>query len=360
MLFKDSLVQLYPSKFTVFPVREKPINSVIENSINKEFYKWGKSIALNKGLDYTFSSSIDNKLFQEWKSKFQNVYKKQSKKSVNLSETSKRLLQQSIMGMYMLATPRTIKVNSKKFIYNFRTSFITLTLPAIQEHSDVEIKACLNLFLNNIRHHFQVKNYVWKAELQKNENIHFHLIFDKYIPFQAVRYYWLLAIKPLGYVNAYKQKFINMTLSQYAFYRGLSIQEAKRPYAMGQRSNWESPNCVDVVAVNSAQSASYYLSKYFAKSDDSDLDEERIAEFGKVWSRSRSLSSLKYQNKWEFSEIAELLRNFTEKEFLIKKSYDYCTVFYFNFKKIPKKILNYLCRLLRYNAERYNYPIPIT
>ena len=178
MLFKDSLVQLYPSKFTVFPVREKSINSVIENSINKDFYKWGRSIAINKGLDYTFSSSIDNKLFQEWKSKFQNVYKKQSKKSVNLSENSKRLLKQSIMGMYMLATPRTIKVNSKKFIYNFRTSFITVTLPAIQEHSDVEIKACLNLFLNNIRHHFKVKNYVWKAELQKNENIHFHLIFD--------------------------------------------------------------------------------------------------------------------------------------------------------------------------------------
>lgn len=360
MLFKDSLVQLYPSKFTVFPVREKPVNSVIENYINKDFYKWGKSIALNKGLDYTFSSSIDNKLFQEWKSKYQNVYKKQNKKSVNLSENSKRLLKQSIMGMYMLSKPRTIKINSKKFIYNFRTSFITLTLPSEQKHSDVEIKACLNLFLNNIRHHFKIKNYVWKAELQKNENIHFHLIFDKYIPFQAIRYYWLLAIKPLGYIEAYKQKFINMTLSQYANYRGLSIQEAQRPFAMGARSNWENPNCVDVEAVNSAQAASYYLSKYFAKSDDENIDEERISEFGKVWARSRSLSRLKYKNKWEFSEVAELLRNFTQKEFLIKRSFDYCTVFYFNFKKIPKKVLSYICRLLEYNAVRYDYPIPVT
>ena len=31
MLFQNSLVQLYPSKFTVFPQREKSINSVIEN-----------------------------------------------------------------------------------------------------------------------------------------------------------------------------------------------------------------------------------------------------------------------------------------------------------------------------------------
>lgn len=360
MIFTNSLVQLYPTKFTVTQRRERDINAVTKNYIAKEFYKWGKEIAINYGLNYTLPNEIENTMFKDWVSKYQNVYKKQIKKSVNLSENSKRLLQQSIMGMYMLSKPRTIKINSKKFIYNFRTSFITLTLPSEQKHSDVEIKACLNLFLNNIRHHFKIKNYVWKAELQKNENIHFHLIFDKYIPFQAVRYYWLLAIKPLNYVARYKAKFSAMSISEYAQYRGLSIVEASRPYEMGQRSKWESPNCIDVVAVNSAQSASYYLSKYFAKSDDSDLDEERIAEFGKVWSRSRSLSSLKYQNKWEFSEIAELLRNFTEKEFLIRKSYDYCTVFYFNFKKIPKKILNYLCGLLRYNAARYNYPIPVT
>lgn len=360
MIFNTSLVQLYPTKFTITQRREREVDAVTHNYIDKEFYKWGKKIALEHGLNYTMPNEIENTMFKDWVSKYQNVYKKQIKKSVNLSENSKRLLQQSIMGMYMLSKPRTIKINSKKFIYNFRTSFITLTLPSEQKHSDVEIKACLNLFLNNIRYHFKVKNYVWKAELQKNENIHFHLIFDKYIPFQAIRYYWLLAIKPLGYVEAYKQKFINMTLSQYANYRGLSIQEAKRPFAMGARSNWETPNCIDVEAVNSAQAASYYLSKYFAKSEEEDTNEERIAEFGKVWARSRSLSKLKYKNKWEFSEVAELLRTFTKKEFLVKRTFDYCTVFYFNFKKMPKKVLSYICRLLEYNAVRYNYPIPVT
>ena len=121
------------------------------------------------------------------------------KKDFSLSYQSRAKLRDSIQLLHELSRPRNVFVNPRKRIFNFRSSFITLTLPAPQEHKDLEIKKCLNNFLTRIRTVYEVKNYVWKAELQGNENIHFHLIIDQYIPHMAVRYYWNLAINTLKY-----------------------------------------------------------------------------------------------------------------------------------------------------------------
>lgn len=285
---------------------------------------------------------------------------KVSKSSVNLSSASKKNIRDSIFSMYQLSRPRTVKAVNGKFIYNFRQSFVTLTLPSTQVHSDVEIKKALNHFLTNIRRTFKIENYVWKAELQKNENIHFHLSFDKYIHYQAIRYYWLLAIKSLGYVKAYSEKFRAMSISQYAEYRKKSILEVKDAYAQGVRSNWESPNCVDVSAVTTASSVSNYLSKYFAKSEDTNIDKERIKAFGKVWARSSSLSRLKYKNKFEYSEIKAFLQLLMAMKAVKRVDYDFSTVYYINFKQLIGVHLRFFMKIIKCNAERYLYPFPAT
>lgn len=327
MHFSDDVVQFYPNRITVTQRRVNDCMLALE-----------KKAGLHKRI-----SNLSVK-----------------KSSVNLSANSKRSIRDSIFGMYQLSKPRTVKVNNKKFIYNFRQSFITLTLPAEQIHSDVEIKKCLNHFLTNIRRSFKVENYVWKAELQKNQNIHFHLSVDKYIPFQAVRYYWLLAIKPLGYVARYSQKFSKMSLNEYAVYRSLSVLEAKDAYVQGVRSKWQNPNCVDVRSVTTANSVSNYLSKYFAKSDDSNVDSERVEAFGKVWARSTSLSRLCYKNKFTFQEIKEFIKQLVSLGVLKKVVYDYATVYYFNFKKLVGIYKKFFYKILNANARRYNYPFPVT
>jgi hypothetical protein len=326
MEFSDNLVQFYPNRITVSPriVRD-----------------WQYSLEKKAGLHQ----------------KLANLAKR--KTSVNLSASSKKEIRDSIFSMYQLSKPRTQKVGSGKFIYNFRQSFVTLTLPSRQVHSDVEIKKCMNAFLTNVRRSFNIQNYVWKAELQQNENIHFHLSFDKYIPFQAVRYYWLLALKPLGYVDAYCAKFSKMSLSQYAKYRGLSLVDASKPYADGCRSSWQSPNCVDVSAVTTASSVSNYLSKYFAKNDDQNLDAARIASFGKVWARSTSLSRLKYKNKFEYREIKRFIEQLMEMKAVKKVCYDFSTVFYINFKAFSGVHKKWFMKLLFCNGERYCYPFPV-
>ncbi len=284
---------------------------------------------------------------------------KKKKSSVSLSQASKKEIRDSIFSMYQLSPPRTVKAVNGKFIYNFRQSFVTLTLPSEQIHTDVEIKKCLNHFLTNLRRAFKIENYVWKAELQKNENIHFHLSFDKYVHYQAIRYYWLLAIKPLGYVQRYREKFENMTLFEYAQHRKRPPHEVSSAFEQGRRSRWESPNCVDVSSVTTASSVSNYLSKYFAKNEETDLDPQRIETFGKVWSRSSSLSRLKYKHKFEWQEIKEFIRSLVETKALKRVAYDFSTVYYFNFRKLAGSAKNWLESIIKWNAERYDYPIPI-
>lgn len=326
MEFSDNLVQFYPNRITVSPRRTRDCFKALE--IKAGLHKRLKNLAIKKS-------------------------------SVNLSSSSQKNIRDSIFAMYQFSKPRTVTIAPNKFIYNFRQSFVTLTLPSKQVHSDVEIKKCLNHFLTNVRRKYDVQNYVWKAELQQNENIHFHLSFDKYLPFGAIQWYWLLAIKPLGYVDAYANKFRAMSLTKYAAYRNLSIEEASRPFANGKRHNWTKPNCVDVSAVTTASSVSNYLSKYFAKSDDKNLDSTRVAAFGKVWARSQSLSRLQWKNKFTYDEMRNFLSQLLEIKAVKRIVYDFSTVYYFNFKKLVGIHKTFFEKILFCNAKRYNYPFPV-
>lgn len=305
-------------------------------------------------------SIVNNSYKREVKKASLNNLKK-NKSSVNLSSSSKRLIRDSINSMYILSKPRTIITPNKKIIYNYRQSFITLTLPSKQIHSDIEIKKCLNNFLTSLRQSIGIVNYVWKAELQKNENIHFHLVVDKYCSYQAIRHYWNKAINKLGYVDRYQEKFSKLSLKQYSIYRKLPVHKVIGAYTKGKLSKWCMPNSVDVVSVRTDKDVSNYLSKYFAKSDDSNLDNERISSFGRVWSRSQSLSKLKYINKFTLDEINSYLQSLIKsKKGVYTKSYDYCKVIYLSISKMSKNLYKFFYNIVKCNAERYNYPFPGT
>ena len=99
-------------------------------------------------------------------------------------------------------------------------TFITLTLPCSQLHPDNKIKEIiLKPFIKWITNDsseifqkgpkkgqkkgFGVSIYFWRAEPQKNTNIHFHLIVDKYVPWDAIRAKWNECLEILGYVSRY-------------------------------------------------------------------------------------------------------------------------------------------------------------
>jgi len=337
------LLQLYPSRITLTNPRTK-----------KQFH------------EMKFNSQCRSFFYDREKAAIKNFAT--VKNPFIISKASKKKIMDSINSMYCLSQPRKVEMKTGKIIFNYRLSFVTLTLPSKQIHSDTQIKKdCLNQFLIELRKNYGVDNYVWKAELQKNENIHFHIILDKYIDFQALRRRWNRIINKLGYVTAYSEKFQKINLSQYHATRNrmapCSFEKSKTAYAAGERSKWLNPNSVDVKSVYSKKDLAVYLSKYITKPVSKNAagaeNLERELAFGRAWYRSYSLSSLKYQNKFLASEMQHLIKyllSVPDKVLCITQQF--FTAFYFSPETLSLAFQEFHKKYILANALMYRYPIP--
>lgn len=82
--------------------------------------------------------------------------------------------------------------------------FATVTLPADQVHGDNEIKRSILMpFIQQLKRLHGVDQYFWSAEPQENDNIHFHLLFDRYVAADRLNDLWNVACNNLGYLNRY-------------------------------------------------------------------------------------------------------------------------------------------------------------
>lgn len=143
--------------------------------------------------------------------------------------------------------------------FKFKNNFVTLTLPSKQRHTDQQIKRDIfNKWLEWARYNFDMVNYVWKAEAQKNGNIHFHILTDVYIPHKALRDSWNKCCNVLKYVNIFERKHKH-----------------------------NNPNSTDVHSLSKVKNIVAYICKYFQK------NENRRPIMGKLWAASRLISSKK-------------------------------------------------------------------
>ena len=291
-----------------------------------------------------------------------------------LSGASKKRMQDRIIAMYRLATPRSVKTHTRKILYNFKCNFVTLTLPSTQMHSDKEIKEkCLNQLLVELRKYYGVENYVWKAELQVNQNIHFHIVTDQYISYYALRRRWNRILDKLGYIDAFRNRMEAMSFEDYysqgkRYNSQLRRADAMVRYKQGQVSNWSNPNSVDVKMVRSDKEVAIYMSKYMVK-DIVDKDKEELSpeelsllergkEFGRSWFCSRSLSRLDTKFSFSLSKAEELVDLIVKAEGTKFYSGDFFRVWYFRFENLSFEVRGYLRGWLLHNAHVANYNVP--
>ena len=207
-------------------------------------------------------------------------------------------------------------------------TFLTLTLPSKQTHTDIELsKYAINPFLTYARKIWNVRHYIWKKELQKNGNIHYHLVTDRYIDADCLRAAWNRILnrglvpgcdKPFDYVDRYsarmkelyKDGFDDATVLKYLdrspyvaqatkdeakafekvhgrvctpaeydqiFTRNkfAELEKYRRAYNAEMAKDdpskrWISPNSTDISAIKTPKSVSSYVAKYIAKDIDDD------------------------------------------------------------------------------------------
>lgn len=117
----------------------------------------------------------------------------------NFSPTSRK--RATTVGNYMLE-------QHKQKMGNYTTRhatlkpclcFVTLTFPIqmVETHQSIKRKY-LNSFLIQLGERYREPRYLWRAELQQNGNIHFHILISKFIHKAWLNYQWYAILRKHG------------------------------------------------------------------------------------------------------------------------------------------------------------------
>jgi hypothetical protein len=235
--------------------------------------------------------------------KFEHLLTSKRSAEGNVSVIAKRKMMKALNYMLMLTSEKTIHNNYSGRNFKFKLAFITLTLPSVQIHTDNEIKKeCLNQILIELRENYDVRFYIWRAEKQKNGNIHFHILIDKFIPHQELRDRWNRIINKLGYVDTYRE-------TQQAWHNnGFQVrkellktwtkEKQYQAYLRGAKTHWNSPNSTDIHSIFKINNIKLYIAKYLTKNEINKLEENLKDNLfavpqGRIWGCSQLLSKVK-------------------------------------------------------------------
>jgi len=183
---------------------------------------------------------------------------RKNRPSQDLSQKSARRMRRSIEWLVASAKVQTVWSKELQRSVKFRVNFITLTLAEPQKGwTDGMVKSrLLQPWLKRMAYHFNLFNYVWKAETQANGNIHFHIVSDKFIHYESIRWHWNQILHKNGCMDEFTRKH-----------------------------GHSDPNSTDVHSVRKVDNLAAYLCKYFTKND---TDRRNIS--GRQWGCSYSLS----------------------------------------------------------------------
>lgn len=179
-----------------------------------------------------------------------------------LNQNSIKRLKRAITLLVAISRDKTATNFKQNKDFKFKLNFITLTLPGPQgNRSDKQIKKeVLDVWFKAAKRLFRLTNYVWRAERQKNKNIHFHIISDVYVPYDQLRDSWNQRLNRMQFIDEFEAKH-------------------------GHRH----PNSTDVHAIKSVKDLAKYMVKYMTKRE----QQGDVIE-GKVWDCSSNLKTKKF------------------------------------------------------------------
>lgn len=143
--------------------------------------------------------------------------------------------------------------------------FCTLTIP-VQKLSDLEVKKkCLDRWLDNLKKHYNIKMFIWRAEAQLRGAIHFHIVFDRFIDEKKARKTWFALLRETDQLQP-----------------GQLLHEAS--------------NIVRLDKVENIHTLKFELSGYFAAEESKEKDRY-------VYKHNKSLTVRKIEgNQWGYSD----------------------------------------------------------
>ena len=216
--------------------------------------------------------------------------------SGTVSKAVSSKIRDRVLLLYYLSSRRRIFNPCLQKDVWFKLSFLTLTLSASQTVSDSDItRNLLRPFLRHFRYTGEMNNYVWKAEKQKNGNIHYHVISDMFCQYSTILNYWNYQQSRTDMIDRFYLRF-------------------------GHRM----PNSVDIKQVRSETALAKYLSKYFSTPG------EKIE--GKTWDCSKALEKFEFPSCIIDTQVGNTVDNLAANYSQGSSQYDYCKVIYMDSK----------------------------
>lgn len=287
-----------------------------------------------------------------------------------VSKIAERKIKKAIDYTLAVTTEKRITDRITGRTIKMKLAFITLTLPSKQIHDDKEIiNKCLNQFLIEIKKYYKVRNYIWRAEKQDNNNIHFHILIDKFIPYQELRDRWNRIVEKLGYVTRYREEQKNWHKKGFKVRENLlktwSYEKQKQAYERGSKQHWHSPNSTDIHSLQKILNIKAYITKYITKQPKPQINntnQESLTpkQTGRVWGCNRELNNLKGAQLDIDNQTGQELQILEDHPAVHIYKSDYFQIYYIDWKKLPDLGCDYLFRQLSlYLHEVFDTPIQL-
>ncbi len=317
-----------------------------ENAKQKDYRSYWLAAGAILNLDGTLEISPELKESQ----------KKNKIHSGILSQKANNRVQTAIDWMMLLSKEKESLNHTFHSFYKWKLNFVTLTLCSKQVHSDKWIKDnLLNQFLVELRKYCGVENYLWRAESQSSGNIHFHIVTDKFLPWQELRDRWNRIQKKGGYTVVFSQKF-----------------------------GHSNPNSTDIHSLKKVKNVAAYLSKYVGKNskgiiihanksfniaekkfmflNSTWLFPEKKAKFfrpifGKLWSCSEKISKLGKLKVKQTDEMCLQLSNFENKNSQAVRVFEYVKIWSCKAENLVVSGLSAIREVLKIHVLKILYPV---
>lgn len=222
-----------------------------------------------------------------------------------VSANAAKKIRLGVQWLVMLADEKKVWSAQHQKMVSYRAGLATVSLPTGNHNVSEKFfrETLLPSILSAMNYKWDLKNYIWKIERQKNGTLHAHITVDKFIPHKWLLDTWCTLIGKHGLLEEYSSKFKAMSLRSYVQYRTgtdtknytsrfqshrLYIESLVTAFRKGESEGWQRPNCTDIHAVKNVRNLASYMVKYMSK--DPNLGENFK---GRFWSSSESLSKLR-------------------------------------------------------------------
>lgn len=186
----------------------------------------------------------------------------------------------------------TNPVNGRAHLH--RLSFLTLNIFDKKNLTAADChKKVLHHFLQWLRRTKNVKLYIWKAEINKRGQIHYHVIFPDFIPFTEIRKVWNKLQREAGILDNYIKKFKNTNANAGNIHELRNVKKTAK-YVVKELGKDIDAKKLAIKKELARDLKNGHVSKETAAEIFADLEQDTFFTKGKVWDCSDNLSGMSY------------------------------------------------------------------